>query len=147
MGVTTQVTQLRQGIVNALSTKLGTEDQQISGYVFRNPTPPTVWCRPKPDLPITYNVTLGSGGGAIQLWVFLIEAFCGDPLDRGAQERLDRYVSPGAYSIAEALTADVTFGGVCQNSKLVQCNAYVEYIRADGNPIIGANWQLELYPV
>ncbi len=138
--------QIRAALVTALQAKLGTTGQQVSGYVLRNPTLPTVWVRPKPDTPIVYHQAMGPNGGGVQQWLFLVEAYCGDPYDIAAQEKLDEYVSPGASSIVEALEADTTLGGVVQALKVVQANAYVEFVRADGNPAIGANWQVEIYP-
>jgi len=137
--------QIRAAIVDALETKLGSTDQQLVGYVIRNPTLPVVWVRPKPDVPIIYHESMGSKGG-VQCWSFLVEAYCGDSTDISAQMNLDAFLSPGAKCIAEAVLADQTLGGVVQSLKVVQCNAYVEFVRADGTPAIGANWQVDVYP-
>jgi hypothetical protein len=113
--------------------------------VLKQPTLPTIWLRLKPDVPITYHLTLGSTGG-VQLWAFLIEAYCGDVGDVAAQKKLDAFVSSGPKCIAEAVLADQTLGGIVQTLKVPQCNAYVEFLRADGTAAIGANWEVEVYP-
>jgi len=137
--------QIRAALVAALETKLGTTDQQIVGYVIRNPTLPTIWTRLKPDVPIVYHEAMGAKGG-VQVWSFLVEAYAGDVGDIAAQQTLDQYVSSGPKCIAEAVLADQSLGGVVQSLKVVQCNAYVEFVRADGTPAIGANWQVDVYP-
>lgn len=139
------LTQIRAALLAALEKKLGPSDQQLSAYVLKNPTLPTIWIRPKPDVPITYHESMGNAAG-VQMWSLLIEAYCGDPGDVAAQQNLDAYVSAGAKSIAEAVLADQTLGGVVQSLRLVQCNAYVEFLRADGTAAIGANWQVDVYP-
>ena len=137
--------QIRAALLTALTAKLGTTDQQLSAYVLKQPTLPTIWIRLKPDVPITYHLTLGSTGG-VQMWSFLVEAYCGDVGDVAAQKKLDSYVSAGSKSIVEALLADQTLGGIVQTLKVPQCNAYVEFLRADGTAAIGANWEVDVYP-
>ena len=137
--------QMRAALLAALQAKLGTNDQQLSAYVLKNPTLPTIWIRPKPDVPIIYHETLGNAAG-VQCWSFLVEAYCGDVGDVAAQQKLDSYVSSGTKCVAEALLADQSLGGIVQTLKLVQCNAYVEFLRADGTAAIGANWQVDVYP-
>lgn len=137
--------QIRSALLAALTTKLGSSDQQLSAYVLKNPTLPTIWIRPKPDVPIVYHESMGNAAG-VQLWSFLVEAYCGDVGDVAAQQKLDNYVQTGSKCVAEALLADTTLGGVVQGLKVVQCNAYVEFLRADGTAAIGANWQVDVYP-
>lgn len=137
--------QIRAGLLAALTARLGSTDQQLSAYVLKQPTLPTVWIRPKPDVPIMYHESFGAGGG-VQMWGFLVEAYCGDVGDVAAQKKLDAYLSSGPKCIAEALLADQTLGGVVQSLKVLQCNAYTEFLRADGTAAIGANWEVDVYP-
>lgn len=140
------VAQMRTALALALTTKLGSADQQISGYVLKQPTLPTIWVRLQPNTPIEYHQAMGPPTSALAKWTFMVEAFCGDITERATQERLDTYISPGAKCVFEALEADTTLGGVVKNLIVRTCNAYTEFRRANGTIAAGANWLVEVYP-
>lgn len=138
--------QIREALKAALVAGLGEDTLQISAYVLSDPNMPTVWVRPRPNMPFTYHQTFGVPGANLGLVkkIFLVEVYCGGVADISAQQKLDEFVDDG--SIPLALEKDLTLGGVVQNLTVTMCNAYVEFRRADGNLGIGANWELDIYP-
>ncbi len=137
---------IRAALKQALVTGLGTQNQQISAYALADPVLPVVWVRLQANAPVDYHLAMGPGGGEVQKWKFLIEAYAGAEGDIAAQQNLDDYLSPGPKSIYQAIVADLTLGGVVKNLHVTGCNAYVEFRRADGTSAIGANWSVEVYP-
>jgi len=133
------LTAFRAGLAANLAT---IPNVTISPYVLINPTPPIVWIRPAPDILVAYHQAMRDG---VEIWHLMVQATSGALDDVTAQQMLDALAaSSGSSSIKQAVEADRTLGGHCQDLVVVECRNYVEFARPDGSTLIGAEWGVEI---
>ena len=108
------VTEIKQGIANALATIPGLRSYSVQPD---NLNPPFAW--PMLDT-VTYN---GAMRGGLITHVYTVTVVVGRAAERTAQNALDGYVSyDSATSIRAALEADRSLGGVVQNLLVESAN-------------------------
>jgi len=112
--VSATVTEIKQGIANALATIPGLRSYSVQPD---NLNPPFAW--PMLDT-VTYN---GAMRGGLITHVYTVTVVVGRAAERTAQNALDGYVSyDSATSIRAALEADRSLGGVVQNLLVESAN-------------------------
>lgn len=142
------IAEIKQGMKAALDEIL---DFQVVPYMLSNPTPPS--CALFPAEPgLDYHGAMAgdlggmqSAGGLVELG-FTVQVFVSETADVAAQERLDEYLEPsGARSIRQALEADSTLGGACDDLIVRSSSGYRRYLRDGGGPLLGAEWSVTVY--
>jgi hypothetical protein len=113
---TTTVTQIREGLATNLST---IPNVQISAYMLVSPVPPVIHVFPAG---VEYDRSMHRG---LDILTFTVEAFVAMGLDVGAQQRIDRMLSPtGTESVKTAIEADRTLGGVVSDVWVERVSGY-----------------------
>lgn len=134
------------GIRTALAENLSTlEGIKFSAYMLSNPTTPSGHLYPGgPAGDITYHMAFQDG---VELWPFTVQAFVALSTDIGAQVKLDQYLaSSGTQSVKAALESDRTLGGLAASVKVLSSGGYRVYPRPANDPVLGAEWHVEVYP-
>lgn len=127
---------IREGIAANLSA---IPDLQVSAYMLSNPTPPGAHV-----LPDTATYDLAMRGGLHEL-AMLVQVFVATTTDIGAQVTLDQYLAAaGALSVKAAVESDRTLGGAVADTH-VQGFTYRQYPRAEGDPLLGADFNVQVY--
>lgn len=128
--------EIREGLAAAL---VPLEGVQQSAYVLWNPTPPAADVAPEG---VDYHQAMESGSK----WKLIVRVFVGAISDIGAQKRLDLYLAEeGAESVKALIEADSTLGGVVDDLIVTKCSGYRAYERAGGQPVVGAEWTVEIF--
>lgn len=134
----TELTQIRQGLADALSASLG-EAFQISPWLLSNPTPPSVQIAP---LEIAYHQAMGNGHAT---WTFRVRVLLPLSTDIGAQQTMDELLGvTGTSLIKEALEAEPTLGGACDDLIVRGADNYQTYV-SDNGEMLGADWAVEVW--
>lgn len=128
---------IREGIAANLAP---IPNMQISAYLLGSPTPPAIEIVPDG---VTYDLALARG---LDEWKFVVRAFVGFTSDIGAQKRLDLMLaSSGSNSVKAAIESAPTLGGACDDLRVTAVSGYRQWARDGGNPVIGAEWQVEVF--
>lgn len=131
------LTQIREALAASLTTLQGI---QVSAYLLANPTPPSIHIYPAA---VEYDYTFRRGYDA---WTLTVQAFVGLTSDIGAQKKLDELLAPsGTQSLKATAEADRTLGGIVDSVRVVAATGYHSYSREGGGPVLGAEWQTEIY--
>ena len=136
---------IMDAMAGQLATQLGPviEGLQVDGRLVWNPTPPSIDIYP--SSPFQEQLGMGVGNNAIFL---LVRARVATPDHEGAQELLLSMMDPNAStSVAQALDADPTFGGVVDNSAVGPPTDFGAFIDpGGGGALLGCTWQVEVLP-
>lgn len=113
---TTTIAQIREG----LATNLGTIPEiQVSPYMLVSPLPPVIHVIPAG---IEYDRSMHRG---LDILTFTVEAFVAMGLDKGAQMKIDSFISPtGTSSVKAAIEADKTLGGIVDDTWVERVGGY-----------------------
>ena len=115
---------------------------QVSPYMLANPTPPTIHIYPAT---IDYDLTMVHG---YDKWVLTVQAVAGEVSDIGAQQLLDTLLT-GPHSVNALLYSEPTGGtiqtsGVIDDLSVTGWTGYRLYVRENGGPVVGAEWNVEI---
>lgn len=126
---------IREGIADSLRTIQGV---QVSAYVLSNPTVPSL------QVLSGKSSRLSIRRGLVER-EFQVQGFFGLHSDIGAQMLLDRFCDEsGLQSVVTALTADPTFGGVCEESD-VDGDSGTQVWNREGSPAaLGTEWTVRV---
>lgn len=135
---------VRQAMADLLTDNLG--GVQVSPYMIANPTPPAAHLFPAP---VDYDQAFARG---MDQWTFTLQVYVAEMagLSRGAQERLDDFISTDStHSVKRALelTADggpQTLGGLIDDLRVVSCDGYRRYAREGMGPLFGSEWTIDV---
>lgn len=138
------IQQIREGIATNLAS---IDDVQASAYQLGNATPPMfeVQLGWKHDglRSIDYDKTFRRGLDALN---FTVRAMVGLVSDIGAQQRLDRFISPsGSESVKAAVETDQTLGGKVHDLRVSEFAGPFSYRREGGAPLWGGEWHVEVW--
>lgn len=129
------VKKVRVAIAKALETIPGI---QVSAYVLSNPTVPALQVVPGPSERLSFR------RGATER-DFKVQAIVGLTSDVGSQLVLDQFLDlEGSRSVVAALTADPTFGGVCDDSDVTGDTGVEIFTRDGGPPALGSEWTVKV---
>lgn len=113
---TTTITTIREGLATNLSTIPNT---QISAYMLVSPLPPVIHIIPAG---LEYDRGMHRG---LDIITFTVEAFVAMGLDVGAQQRMDRMLSPaGTESVKAAIESDRTLGNTVSDVWVERVGGY-----------------------
>lgn len=120
------------------------EGVQWSAYTLANPSLPAGYVFPGTpnELPaVVYDQAFGRG---MDTWTFTVIVLVTHTLDIGAQKLLYEFMaSSGAGSVKEAIEADSTLGGECDDLRVVNYSGVKEY-RHSAGVALGAEWRIEV---
>ena len=133
-----ELTAIRQGLADALSTGLG-DGYQVSPWLLASPTYPTVQIMPGE---ITYHQAMADG---LTFWGFTVRVLLSLSSDIGAQQTLDSLMGENSSGVKAAIEEDPTLGGVCDDLIVRTVGNYQTYVTANGGHIIGADWTVEVW--
>lgn len=126
-------------IREALAASLDDIDElQQTPYFLTNPTPPAAEVVPGP---IDYTSAFQSGRDEV---VMIVRVFVGTVNDVAAQKRLDGFLNDD--TIKAAIEADPTLAGASSDLMVKSCSGYRQYRRSAGEPLLGAEWRVTVYP-
>ena len=109
---------LREGLAANLST---IEDVQVLAYGKSNPTPPTIMILL--DDPVVEFDHSGARGS--DRYRFVVHALVAFSSDKGAQHKLDAFLSGnGGRSVKAAAESDPTLGGAAEDLRVEQGHSY-----------------------
>jgi hypothetical protein len=123
-----------------LAANLGAiPDLQVSPYFIANPTFPSAYVRAGPTV---FDKTIDGVSYDLVLFVrVLVAAFD----DIGPRVNLDEYLpANGPRSIKEAIEADSTLGGACDDLVVTGSEGEQQYIFDDRPSALGAEWRVEI---
>jgi hypothetical protein len=130
------LTAIREGIAANLAALDGV---QVSAYMLASPTLPGIQVFPAS---IEYDLAMRRG---LDKWMLTVRAYVGLSTDQGAQMKLDQYLAPsGVLSVKQAIESDSTLGGTVGDVQVVSSGGYQVYARQDGDPVLGAEWTVEV---
>jgi hypothetical protein len=125
----------------ALATNLkAIKGAQWSAWRLSNATPPCgfVWVGP-----ISYDTVMARGGDLLTLMVTVYVAFVNDI---GAQQRFAPLLATtGPGSVKEAIEADPTLGGVCDDLRVTDFSGEQIYVLEGKGAALGGDFTVQVY--
>lgn len=116
------------------------EDLQVSPYFLSSPTFPSAFVRAGE----TDFDRAGSRG--LDFLVFFVRVLVCDFSEIGSGENLDEYLAgSGPRSVKEALEADPTLGGACDDLRVTGHEGEREYVFDDRPSALGTEFRVEVY--
>ena len=129
-----EIAAIRGGLATNLKTI--SETRQVSAYRLDAATPPAL-------MVVGFDVVERVGMGSFQLG-FLVQGLAGAPTDKGAQIRLDKWISPtGSLSVWRAIESDKTLGGVVDNAVVLRCDG-AQFIETKHGEFLGSTWHVQV---
>lgn len=130
------VATIRQGLADALSV---IPEVQVSPWVLSEPTPPTMQIR---SGEVQYDLTMHRGWDQHTM---IVQALVPFSSDIGGQMLLDAWMAPaGPTSVKEAVEADVTLGGACDQVHVTDCSG-TQLATVGGVAMLLAEWTCMVY--
>lgn len=126
---------VREGLAANLQANL--ENIQISAYVLGNPTTPSLHI-----MPAQSELTVAMQRGHEER-DFLIQVMTGLATDKGAQQKLDEFMSED--KITAAVLTDPTLGGVVDDCSVLGDSGYQIFSRDGQPPVLGCEWRVRVY--
>lgn len=131
------LTEIREGLAANLDVIPGL---QASAYMLGNPHAPYAEVVPGET---EYDKTFARG---LDYWRLTVRVIVGEPSDKGAQKRLDRFLSPsGGESIKATIEADDTLGGVVDDLRVTSCTGYRLFGTLGQSSRLGAEWSVDVW--
>jgi hypothetical protein len=132
--------ELAAGIASQLEQRLTIEIPvlQVTGTANRNPTPPTIDLYPDDPFqePDAYGTVFRQATFVVRARVTDLDA------DSGQTLLLEMMDPASPKSVAAALAADPSIGGVCNDSVVEGPSGWGEYSDASGETLMGCQWRL-----
>lgn len=130
--------EIRLGLADALSV---IEGLSVSAYIQGDPTPP--FAQVVPD-ETEFHQAFDDGA---ESWGLIVQLVVAMGSDRGAQERLDRFLeTEGPESVKAALEADETLGGIVSDVTVTSTDGYATYrfgsAQVEG---LGSTWHVSVF--
>lgn len=131
-----EISAIRAGLVTNLKTVA--ESRQVSAYRLEAPTPPALLVVGFDKMtPLTF------GRSTFEL-PFLVQGLAGAATEKGAQIRLDKWLSPlGALSVWTALESDRTLGGIVNDLVVTECDG-AQFIETKHGEFLGSTWHVRI---
>lgn len=129
---------IREGMAAALNTHLG-EGVQVSAWRLTSHQTPYVEVFPGA---VDYHQAMGNGHAN---WPMKVRAYVALNNDIAAQQDMDDFQAvTGPRSVKQALEADPTLGGACEDLIVHGTEEPQEYVK-DGAPLLGVDWNVEVW--
>jgi|SRR5215471_14857917 len=123
---------IRQGMANALEA---ITDVQVSPVLLADPTPPLLQVYPAE---VTFD---GAANRGMDEFEFVVEAVMPFSTDIGSQVELDKLMAgSGPRSVKQALEADDSLGGTCQDVQVTRISDYGVAQRPDGLAVLACRF-------
>jgi hypothetical protein len=135
--VSFEIADIRAGLAANLATVA--ESRQVSAYRMASPTPPSLVVVGFEEItPITF----GRGGFEIPM---LIQGLAGKSTDKGAQIRLDKWLSPnGDLNVWAAIESDQSLGGTVSAVTVLRCDGSQFIQLENGTEVLGSTWHVRI---
>ena len=131
----TQIGDLRSALRDNLKQIPGVS---VSRFALVNPSPPGFHLWPS-EVP-TYHKTFGAPGLALVDVEFTVQAFVAFGTNEGSQEMMDAFLGVDDLSVAAALEADRTLGGLCDDLIVTASSGYGFLVTSDNRPLLTSDW-------
>ena len=129
-----EISQIRAGLATNLQTV--NESVQVSAYRLEAATPPSL-------MVVGFDTLERVAMGSFQMG-FLVQGLAGSATQKGAQIRLDKWISPtGTLSVWRAIESDKTLGGVVSNAIVVKCDGE-QFIETKHGEFLGSTWHVQV---
>jgi hypothetical protein len=120
----------------------GLADLAVNPMLVWNPTPPALDVYPAD--PFQESIAYGRGNSDMN---FVIRARVNTPDVEGAQELLLSLMEPvGVTSVAAAVNADRTLGGVVETTLVTGPSDYGFFVDPGGGALLGCTWKATVTP-
>jgi len=129
-----EIADIRAGLAANLQT-VG-ESVQVSAYKLEAATPPSL-------IVTGYSEITRTAFGSYE-FQFYVQGIAGAATQKGAQIRLEKWVSPtGSLSVWRALESDKTLGGKVANAIVTKCDGE-QYIETNHGEFLGSTWHVQV---
>lgn len=135
--MTVEISDIREGLATNLQTVA--ESRQVSAYRMASPTPPSLIVVGFDEITPT---TFGRTGFEIPM---LIQGLAGKATEKGAQIRLDKWLSPlGTLDVWSAIESDQTLGGKVSAVTVLKCDGSQFIQLENGTEVLGSTWHVRI---
>jgi hypothetical protein len=137
-----EISDIREALKTNLDTL--TDSCQKSAYRLPNPVMPALLVT---GFDLVERVTFGQPTHSRYSLPFLIQGLAGRATDKGAQIRLDKWLSPlgtAATNVWAAIESDPTLGGIAKDVTVISCDGQQELTLDDGTAALGSTWHVQV---
>ena len=135
--MTLDISDIRAGLATNLQTVA--ESVQVSAYRMASPTPPSL-------IVVGFDEITRTGFGMASFEIpFLVQGLAGAATEKGAQIRLDKWLSPlGSLSVWAAIESDKTLAGKVSNVIVTKCDGAQFIETGPGIELLGSTWHVQI---